>query len=367
MTTYIIRRVIQGFLVLVGSSFLVYSMLIITPGGPLDQINGRGGEGAHPIPKRILEELIKTYKLDKPYPINYLVWLFDPSDTTEIKGLDQVVPKGIDLAVGDWHIKGSGILTGDFGRSVSLAKGLYVTDMIGSRIGYTLALTGTSLAISLLVALVIGIISAVKQYSKLDYAVTAFSFLGLSMPAFWLGLMLIMFLSVLPKLWHVQNHWDWMPFMPSGYISDTGQDGNVLNRIYHLALPVTVLSFLNIAAFARFVRSSMLEVLRQDYVRTAWAKGLSQRMVILRHALRNAMLPVITIVTLSLPGLIAGAIVTETVFSYAGMGKLFANAVFQLDLPILMCFLMLTTTAIVVSNILADLLFAVADPRIRLS
>jgi len=131
MTTYIIRRVIQGFLVLVGSSFLVYSMLIVTPGGPLDQYNGRAGEGGRPLPKRVLWELIHTYKLDKPYPLNYLIWLFDPEDTTEIVGLDKVVPKGIDLTVGDWRIKGSVVLTGDFGRSVTLAKGVYVTDMIG--------------------------------------------------------------------------------------------------------------------------------------------------------------------------------------------------------------------------------------------
>jgi peptide/nickel transport system permease protein len=133
-----------------------------------------------------------------------------------------------------------------------------VTDLIGGRLGYTLALTGTSLAISLLFALVIGIISAIKQYSRLDYAVTTFSFIGLSMPTFWLGLMLIIFLSVLPKLWHVQNHWDWLPYMPSGYISDPGQEDNVFNRIYHLALPVAMLSFVNIASFARFVRSSMV-------------------------------------------------------------------------------------------------------------
>ncbi|MFL5734233.1 MAG: ABC transporter permease [Chloroflexia bacterium] len=367
MTTYIVRRIVQGILVLVASSFVVYSLLIFTPGGPWDQVNSRSGEGGRPIPARVLAQLIKTYKLDKPYPVNYLVWLFDPEDTTEIKGLDQVVPKGIDLTVGNWHIKGSGILTGDFGRSVSIAKGLYVRDMIGSRIGYTLLLTCTALVLSLLIALVIGIISAIKQYSKLDYAVTAFSFVGLSMPAFWLGLMLIIFLSVLPKLWHTQYHLEWLPFLPSGYISDTGQEGNVLNRTYHLVLPVAVLSFLNFAAFSRFIRSSMLEVLRQDYVRTAWAKGLSQRVVILRHALRNAVLPMITIVTLALPGLIAGAIVTETVFSYAGMGRLFANAVFQLDLPVLMCFLMLTTLAIVVCNTLADVLFAAADPRIRLT
>jgi peptide/nickel transport system permease protein len=187
------------------------------------------------------------------------------------------------------------------------------------------------------------------------------------MPTFWLGLMLIIFFAVIPKLLHVNNHWDWLPYLPPGYTNDSGQDGNVINRIYHLVLPVTVLAFVSIAGYSRFVRSSMLEVLRQDYVRTAWAKGLSQRVVILRHALRNALIPVITIVTLSLPGLVSGAIVTETVFSYAGMGQLFAKSVFQVDIPIVMAFLMIVTTMIIISNILADVLYAVTDPRIRYS
>jgi peptide/nickel transport system permease protein len=137
--------------------------------------------------------------------------------------------------------------------------------------------------------------------------------------------------------------------------------------MYHLILPVTVLSFVNVASYSRYVRSSMLEVLRQDYVRTAWAKGLAQRTVILRHALRNALIPVITVLTLSLPFLFSGAIVTEQVFSYPGMGKLFITAIFGLDIPLIMAFLLIITTLIVLSNILADVLYAVADPRIHYS
>ncbi|MFL5735294.1 MAG: ABC transporter permease [Chloroflexia bacterium] len=367
MTTYLIRRLIQGFFVLVVASFVIYSILIITPGGPMDQINEIRQDPSKHVSKYFIDQMLQRYKLDKPYPLNYLVWLFDPSETSEIQGIDTVVPKGIDVTIGPWRIRGSGVLTGDFGKSVNMAKGVPVMDMIGSRIGFTLALTITALTISLLIALPIGIISAIRQYSRMDYAVTAFSFVGLSMPTFWLGLMLIIFLAVLPKLWHQQNGWIWLPYLPPGYIADTGQEGNVANRVYHLVLPVAVLAFVSIAGYSRFVRSSMLEVLRQDYVRTAWAKGLSQRVVILRHALRNALIPVITIVTLSLPGLVAGAIVTETVFSYAGMGQLFAKSVFQLDIPIVMAFLVIITTMIVISNILADVLYAVTDPRIRYS
>ena len=153
-----------------------------------------------------------------------------------------------------------------------------------------------------------------------------------------------------------------MPYLPTG---DTGE--GTIDRIYHLVLPVTVLSFLNIAGLSRYVRSSMLEVLKQDYVRTAWAKGLKQRAVILKHALRNALIPVITIITLSIPGLFGGAIITETVFNYFGMGKLYFEAVNVLDIPLVMGFLLINVALIISANILADILYAVADPRIRYS
>src|SRR5438270_748133 len=207
MATYLIRRLIQGFIVLIVSSFVIYSILIITPGGPKDQINQMLQDPSKHLSKVFVDQMYKRYKLDKPYPLNYLIWLFDPSEITETVGLNTVVPKGVDVTIGPWRIQGSGVLTGDFGKSVALAKGVYAMDMIGGRIGYTLALTITALVIALLVALPIGIISAIRQYSRLDYTVTAFSFVGLSMPTFWLGLMLIIFLSVLPKLWHQQNHW----------------------------------------------------------------------------------------------------------------------------------------------------------------
>ncbi len=367
MTTYLIRRFIQGCIVLVLATFVIYSLLIITPGGPRDQLNEMRADPSKRLSQAFVDQMLKRYKLDKPYPLNYFIWLFDPSETTDIRGLNEQVPKGIDVTVLGFRIRGSGVLTGDFGKSVNIAKGVPVMEIIGSRIGYTLILTSSSLLLALLIALPIGIISAVRQYSRLDYSVTAFSFVGLSMPTFWLGLMLIIFLGVMPKLLHIQNHWDWLPYLPPGYISDTGQDGNIVNRLYHLILPVTVLSFVNIAAYSRYVRSSMLEVLKQDYVRTAWAKGLSQRVVILRHALRNALIPVITIITLSLPFLVSGAIATETVFSYAGMGLLYFNAVFQVDIPVVMGLLLIITGVVIASNILADALYAITDPRIRYS
>jgi peptide/nickel transport system permease protein len=178
-----------------------------------------------------------------------------------------------------------------------------------------------------------------------------------------MGLMLVIFMGVLAKQLH-DGGWTWLPYLPTGYAYDIDQQDNIINRVYHLILPVTVLAFVNVAQFSRFVRASMLEVMRQDYVRAAWAKGLTQRGVILRHALRNALIPTITIITLTLPFLFSGAVATETVFTYPGMGRLFVTAIFALDLPLIMAFLLIVTTLIILSNILADVLYAIADPRI---
>jgi peptide/nickel transport system permease protein len=217
----------------------------------------------------------------------------------------------------------------------------------------------SSVLVSLIIAFPIGVLSAIRQYSKLDYAVTMFSFFGLSMPVFWFGLMLIILFAVNFKAWG-------LPYLPTGGLSDPGMEGDIGNRIWHLILPVTVLSIVSVAGWSRYIRSSMLEVLRQDYVRTAWAKGLQQRVVILKHALRNALIPLITIVGLTLPGLFGGAVITETVFAYPGMGRLYLSAL-NYDWSLVMGILVISTVLVVVSNMLADVLYAVADPRIRYS
>lgn len=369
MLAYMVRRSIQGVLVLFAATFLIFSIFIITPGGPKDQIaNLMVAGNGKPTNPALIEQLTKAYKLDTPYPLNYLRWLFDPLDTSEVDRNNNniVIPKGIDVNILGLQIKGSGVLTMDLGNSVAVAKGRKVLDLMGERMGNTLALTGSALLLSILVAFPIGVISAIRQYSRLDYTVTAFSFFGLSMPTFWMGLMLIIFFGVFAKQLH-DGGWTWLPYFPTGFVSDIDQENNILNRIYHLVLPVTVLSFVSVAGFSRYVRASMLEVLRQDYVRTAWAKGLAQRTVIVRHALRNALIPVITVLTLSIPGLFSGAIATETIFSYAGMGQLFITAVTLVDIPLAMAFLLIITTLIIISNILADVLYAVADPRIHYS
>lgn len=362
MSTYIIRRLLQGIVVLFLSTFLIFSILVVTPGGPQDMIRQMKAQqqGGKPINERLIDYYTKLYGLDKPYPLSYLFWLFDPAKTTETSYDLQGNPTTKNIGVDLFGIKGSGVLTGNLGKSVQLDLNRPVVEIMGDRLLNTLILMGTATMLAVLIAVPIGIISAVRQYSRLDYTVTAFSFVGLSMPTFWLGLMLILLFGILSRQLYNAG-WTWMPYLPTG---DTGGN-NVLDRIYHLVLPVTVLSFVNIAGLSRYVRSSMLEVLKQDYVRTAWAKGLSQRVVILKHALRNALIPVVTILTLTLPSLFGGAIITETIFNYFGMGKLYYEAVSNLDIPLVMGFLLVNVILILVANLLADILYAVADPRIR--
>src|SRR5688500_12473714 len=265
MTTYIIRRLLQGVVVLFLATFLIYSIILITPGGPQDQVNQLryASTSGRPINPLLLQLLKKQYGLDKPYPINYLAWLFDPTETTDFDRDEGItVTKGIDLF---GVLRGSGVLTGDFGESAAIAQGDSVIGMMGQRIGNTLALTVLATLVSIIIAVPLGIVSAIKQYSRLDYAVTGISFVGLAMPSFWLGLMLIIFMAVLPKTWRESNGWDWLPYLPPGDTYDSQQEDNILNRLYHLALPVSVLAFIQIAGLSRFVRASMLEVLRQDY------------------------------------------------------------------------------------------------------
>jgi peptide/nickel transport system permease protein len=224
--------------------------------------------------------------------------------------------------------------------------------------------------ISLLIALPIGIISAVRQYSRLDYAVTTFSFFGISMPVFWFGLLMIILFGVQFQQWG-------LPFFPTGDVFTTRvisgsiqdvlgiQPYSLADRIIHLVLPVSVLTLLYLAGWSRFMRSSMLEVLRQDYVRTARSKGLRERMVILKHAARNALIPLITIVVFQIPGIFSGAIITETIFNYPGMGRLFIDSLNRDDWPIVMALLFITAILVVLATLIGDILYTIVDPRIR--
>ncbi len=270
-----------------------------------------------------------------------------------------------------FHGSGHGVMRLDWGVSWKLANGQPVTMLVESRLGNTVLLMTLATVISLVVALPIGIMSAVKQYSVLDYLVTTFSFFGASMPVFWFGLMMILIFAYKFRDWG-------LPSMPSGGVvmvrpAPAGQvlaylnavPGGWVDRAVHLFMPVTVLSLFHMASWSRFTRSSMLEVLRQDYVRTARAKGLRERVVLGKHALRNALIPLITIVVFQLPGIFGGATITETVFSYHGIGRLYYEALVQSDWPVAMTLLLITAVLVVVATLLGDILYTLVDPRIR--
>jgi peptide/nickel transport system permease protein len=251
-----------------------------------------------------------------------------------------------------------------------MARDRPVSMLIESRIGRTMQLMILAYIVSVVLGVPIGVIAAVKQYSKFDYFVTSLAFFGTSMPTFFFGLLMILIFSILFKTWG-------LPYLPSGNaeaikaytmpILGTVQPGTPLDIALHMIMPVAVLAMFTMAGWSRFVRASMLEVLRQDYVRTARAKGLIERVVIAKHALRNALIPFITLVVFTLPALFAGAIITETVFNWPGMGRLYFDALSRNDYPVAMALILITALLTVVATLLSDILYTWADPRIRLS
>jgi peptide/nickel transport system permease protein len=321
LATYVVRRVLEAIPLLLLISMLLYWILSNAPGGPL----GPYLQNPHITPADIAR-LKHNFGLDQPLPIRYLHWLVM-------------------------------VLHGDFGYSTSNSE--TVAQAIVERIPATLLLGGTSFAISLIVGLSIGILAAIKPYSWADYVVTTFAFFGQSMPPFWFALMLQLLFAVAGV-----TAFGYHFALPSAGLS-SGDDFDLGDRIEHLILPALVLSLLNVAIFSRFMRSSMLEVVRTDYMRTAAAKGLSRGAIIVRHGLKNAMIPVVTIVSLSLPGLFSGAVVTEQIFAWPGMGRLFYGALGQFDFSLLMGYLLIVSFLVVFSNVLADVTYAWLDPRVK--
>ena len=241
---------------------------------------------------------------------------------------------------------------GDLG--VSIIQRRPVLDIIQERLPRTAELLGGSILLSLLVAIPAGVIAAIRQYSLLDNVVTELSFVGVSIPSFWLGIILILVFAVT------------LGWFPTGGTRTIGEPPSLLDHFKHLVLPLTVLTLVRTAGWSRYLRSSMLEVLRQDYVRTARAKGLTERLVLFRHALRNAMMPIITLLGLSLPDMVGGAIITEQIFNWNGLGQLTVSATSRRDIPVVMALVMFSGVAIVAGNLLADMAYRVVDPRIKL-
>ena len=249
------------------------------------------------------------------------------------------------------------MLRGDMGDSIKFRRPVSV--MIAERIPNTLILVGVSFLVTLIIALPVGILSARKPYSLFDHAATTLTFIGQSVPVYWLGLALILVFYVT-----IVNPSTGKPLFPAGGMRTIGENVNLPDLLWHLVLPVTALSASWIAWYSRFLRSSLMDVLHEDYVRTARAKGASDRAVYYKHALRNAILPLVTLIGLDLPSLFAGALFIETIFAWPGMGRLFWDAARGRDYPVLLAVVMIDAVIIIFCNILADLFYGILDPRV---
>ena len=322
MLTYIARRLLYSIPVLIATSFLIFAGVSLI-GDPL------GGLKVNPLASQETIDHIRVEKhLNDPIPVQYGYWV-----------RDAVLHK--------------------FGTPLLSQQPIW--DDLKRVIPHTLTLVIAAELISLLIGVSIGIYSAIRQYSAFDYAATTFSFLGFAMPVFWLALMMQIAFTNLFLAWHVRI------FYTSGLSSvDPGTGFHwVLDRAQHLAIPVMVLCVLNLAVYSRFMRASLLEVVNTDYVRTARAKGLTEQRVTMKHAVRNALIPVVTLAALNFGALIGGAIVTEQIFQLDGMGNYFIQNLFNQDIYPIMAWLMVVAVAVILFNLIADILYGVLDPRVR--
>ncbi len=264
---------------------------------------------------------------------------------------------GLDQPFYQWYLTWLwNMMHGDFGRS--MIDGSSVMTHILERLPNTLELTVTAVLIGIVISIPLGVIGALRHGSKTDHALTVISVAGFAVPQFWLGLMLILVFSV------TFQHYG-LPWLPSGGVTNPFGGGDLGDRLLHLIMPATVLAFFYLSLWSRFTRSSMLEVLSQDYIRTARAKGMSERRVVYLHGLRNALIPLVTLVGLELPGLVSGGLIVEVVFSWPGLGRLAFERALQYDYSTVMGVVFFVTLLVVVGNLLADVLYAVLDPRIR--
>ena len=317
MGRYLTRRTLQSVPLLLLITLVIYLLLRATPGGPLSLY-----EGDPNVTPADLARLRQQMGLDEPPPVQYAKWL-------------------------------SGFVQGDWGWSLVTKRP--VLQMMAERLRNTLLLMSLSFGVSLLIAIPVGIISAVRQYSAFDHIATTIAFVGNSLPTFWIGLMLIM-------IFGVGLHW-----LPAGGMFTIGAPFSVEDRLRYLVLPVMTLALFDATHYARYLRSSLLDVIRQDYVRTAYAKGLRERTVIREHSFKNAAIPLVTVIALDLPQLFSGALITETIFAWPGMGRLFWEAAGRVDYPVLMGIFTVAASLVVLFNLVADLVYAWLDPRIKYS
>lgn len=315
MARFLVGRLWQSTVLLVLVSLIGFLVLNLAPGGPLSQYALTPG-----MTKEALDRIAEQMGLNRPLPVQYVDWLWK-------------------LVQGDW--------------GKSFRDGRPVLEVIGSHLFATLLLMGASTLLAVVIGGWIGIRSAIRQGSTFDYMMTIVSFVALSIPTFWIGLVSIFVFSL------------WLGWLPAGNMYTVG-DGSVTDILIHLIMPAGVLALVNVAIWARYMRAATLEVINQDFVRTAQAKGLPPRRILMKHIVGNALLPMITLAGLQLPTLLGGALVTETVFTWPGMGRLFLDSLGYNDYPVVMGLLMFSAILVLVGNLLADLLVAFVDPRIRL-
>jgi len=317
MTQYLIRRILISIPTLIAISIVIFTILALAPGDPLAEFAMNPA-----VPPEVRQRIRKSMGLDDPIPVRYVKWA-------------------------------SSMLRGDFGYSFRSKSP--VIDLIRQRLPTTLYVIGTAYLVSVLIAIPVGVLSAIRQYSIFDNIATTLAFIGFSLPTFVTGILFILLFSV--KL-------GWLPMIYRTTIETEGLAG-LWEKIKQALMPIMVLGLFETAALTRYTRAAMLETIHQDYVRTARAKGLAERVVILQHAMRNALIPVVTIVALSIPGIFTGAVITEQIFRVPGMGSLLISAIRDNDTPVIMAITIIFSALVVLFNLIADILYGVLDPRIK--
>lgn len=315
MIAFLASRFMQSAIVLAVMSFAIYGLIGLMPGDPIDLMISADPR----MTSEDVQRLRALYGLDKPILERYGNWL-------------------------------AAALSGDFGYSRLHAKP--VLEVLVPALGNTIKLMGSAFVLALLIGLPFGVLAAVRPYSRTDYAINLFAFAGISIPSFWLGLLLIIVFAVILRV------------LPAGGMGTTGGTGGIFETLRYIALPVATLAIAGVAAQTRYMRSAMIETLRQDFIRTARAKGAGPGRVVLGHALRNALIPVVTIIALDFGNLFSGALITETIFSYPGMGKLIFDSIMGNDFNLALIALLFATLVTLIGNLLADIAYVALDPRI---
>jgi peptide/nickel transport system permease protein len=398
MTTFLIRRLFQMSVVIILSAMVSYALLYLAPGGPLQFLAQQNQSGANRLTQEDIARIRARFELDLNLPVRFTRWLIGvPRGPITIGGrelfADRVVGCAVtervrlryadgreetseecvrQVTIGDLEGRrvSRGILLGDLGTSQAILRDRPITTLIKSRLPYTLWLMGVSTTLAILIGVPIGVYSAVRQYSRFDYVMTTVAFVGSSLPSFFFGIMAILLFAILAKE-------AGLPYLPPGNATANRdyiipllgrvEARSLLDRVLHFIMPCAVLTFISIAGWSRFVRASMLEVLRQDYVRTARAKGVRERLVIIKHALRNALIPFVVLLAGILPALIGGAAITEAVFNWPGLGRLFVDALERPDYTVALALLFMSIVLLLIGYLVSDILLTLVDPRIRVS